>query len=243
MADGTGGVVLVTGASGGIGQAIARELANRGYRLFLAARRRDALQALTDELGACAAFHVTDVSDRSSVAEMAEAAVARFGQIDALVNNAGIMPSSPLADGRVEDWERMIDVNFRGVLYAINAVLPGMLARGGGQIVNIASVAALKPSALGGVYAATKAAVRALSETLRLELAGRIQVTLITPGAVHTDLAEAIPDDKRREQLKAMIAQSALEPRAIAEATAYALAQPADVSVNEIVVRPTSAAQ
>lgn len=243
MAEGSGRVVLVTGASSGIGQAIARDLAGRGYRLFLAARRSDALQALAGELGTCAAFQATDVADRASVEAAAAAALARFGQIDALINNAGVMPSSPTSEGRVDDWEQMIDVNFRGVLYAINAVLPGMLARGNGQIVNVASVAALKPSAFGGVYAATKAAVRTLSEALRLELAGRIQVTLITPGAVLTDLADAIPGDARREQLKALIAQSALEPQAIAAAAAYVLSQPADVSVNEIIVRPTSAAQ
>ena len=241
MSNLSGKVVVITGPSSGIGQAVARRLSAEGCRLMLAARRADRLRGLAEELGQDAAYAATDIADRRSVDAMVDAALARFGRIDALINSAGIMPSSPLSEGRVEDWERTIDVNFKGVLYAINAVLPHMLARGSGQIVNLSSVVALKVGALGGVYAATKAAVRTLSEALRLEAAGKVQVTVITPGAVLTDLAESIPDAERRSLLKQAIAASSLDPVAVADAVAFVLGQPADVAINELVVRPTSA--
>ncbi|MET0295000.1 MAG: SDR family oxidoreductase [Phenylobacterium sp.] len=241
MADLTGKVVIITGASSGIGEAIARKLAGEGCLLMLAARRSDRLRALCEELGAGAMYAATDMADQVAVNAMVKATLTGFGKVDALINNAGIMPSSPLSAGRVGDWESTIDVNLKGVLYAINAVLPNMLERGGGQIVNFASVAALKIGPGGGVYAATKAAVRAISEALRLEMAGRLQVTVITPGAVATDLADSIPDEERRSTMKAAMAASGLAPSAVADAVAFVLGQPPGVSVNELIVRPTSA--
>ena len=237
----TGKVVVITGASSGIGQALARKLAAAGCRLMLAARRADRLQALSEELGEETAYAVTDITDRASVEAMVQAAISRFGRVDALVNNAGTMPSSPLSAGRIQDWEHTIDVNLKGVLYAINAVLPHMLDRGSGQIVNLSSVAGIKVGGGGGVYAATKAAVRALTEALRLEAAGKIQVTVISPGAVLTELAESIPDEERRGMMKKAIAASSLEPEALADAIAFVLSQPPGVAINELIVRPTSA--
>jgi len=151
-----GKVVVITGASSGIGQAVARKLAAEGCQLMLAARRTDRLQALSKELGKDTAYAATDIADRASVDAMVQTALARFGRVDALINNAGIMPTSPLSAGRVDDWERTVQVNLMGVLYAINAVLPHMLERGSGQIVNLASVAGIKIGPGGGVYAATE---------------------------------------------------------------------------------------
>lgn len=238
-------VVAVTGASSGIGEATARRLAADGHRLFLGARRTDRLEALVGEIaaaGGTAAFRRLDVTDAADVRAFVSAARERYGRVDAVVNNAGVMPLSPLEALKVDEWDRMIDVNVRGVLHGIAAGLPVMRAQGGGHFVNVASVGAYEVSPTAAVYCATKFAVRAISEGLRQESAGDIRVTLVSPGVTESELADGISDPAAREAMKAYRAV-ALPAPAIAEAVAYALAQPAQVDVNEIVVRPTASAQ
>jgi NADP-dependent 3-hydroxy acid dehydrogenase YdfG len=234
--------VLVTGASSGIGVGIARELAAAGARLMLGARRTDRLEALAEELrraGGSVSARRLDVTDRDDVAAFAEAARRAFGQVDVIVNNAGVMPLSPMASLKVDEWDRMVDVNIKGVLYGIAAVLPEMTARGSGHIVNIASIGALAVSPTAAVYCATKFAVRAISDGLRQERRD-IRVTCIHPGVVESELADTITDPAAAEAMKAYRAV-ALQPDAIGRAVRYALEQPEDVDVNEIVVRPTKA--
>jgi NADP-dependent 3-hydroxy acid dehydrogenase YdfG len=234
--------VLITGASSGIGAGIARELAAAGARLMLGARRTDRLEALAEELrraGGTVATHSLDVTDRDDVANFADAARRDFGQVDVMINNAGVMPLSPIASLKVDEWERMVDVNIKGVLYGIAAVLPEMTARGSGHIVNIASIGALAVSPTAAVYCATKFAVRAISDGLRQERRD-IRVTCIHPGVVESELADTITDPAAAEAMKTYRA-IALQPDAIGRAVRYAVEQPDDVDVNEIVVRPTKA--
>jgi NADP-dependent 3-hydroxy acid dehydrogenase YdfG len=234
--------VLVTGASSGIGVGIARELAAAGARLMLGARRTDRLEVLADELrsaGTRVAFQRLDVTDRDDCVRFAEAARREFGRVDAIVNNAGVMPLSPMASLKVDEWDRMVDVNIKGVLYGIAAVLPEMTARGSGHIVNIASIGALSVVPTAAVYCATKFAVRAISDGLRQERTD-IRVTCIHPGVVESELAGTITDPAAAEAMRTYRA-IALGPDAIGRAVRYALEQPADVDVNEIVVRPTRA--
>ncbi|HEV7448560.1 MAG TPA: SDR family oxidoreductase [Steroidobacteraceae bacterium] len=232
-----GKVVIVTGASSGIGEATARHLASLGARMVLGARRADRLQKLAAQLGESVIWRETDVTKLSQQQALAEQALKSFGRIDALINNAGIMPASPIAMGRVEDWDRMIDVNVRGVLYGIHAVLAHMLERGSGSIVNIASVSAHESHAGGAVYSATKFAVRAISEGLRKEVSGKVRVCMICPGLTESELPESLTVPAIREQARGMY-QAAMPAAAIAEAVAYVLTQPAAVAVNEIIVRP-----
>ncbi|MEY2228170.1 MULTISPECIES: SDR family oxidoreductase [Streptomyces] len=238
-------VVAITGASSGIGEATARRLAADGHRLFLGARRTDRLDALgreIDEAGGTAAFRRLDVTDAADVRAFVAAARDRYGRVDVLVNNAGVMPLSPLDALKVDEWDRMIDVNVRGVLHGIAAALPVMRAQGGGHFVNVASVGAYEVSPTAAVYCATKYAVRAISEGLRQESDGTVRVTLVSPGVTESELAEGISDPAAREAMKAYRAV-ALPASAIAGAIAYAVAQPAEVDVNEIVVRPAASAQ
>jgi NADP-dependent 3-hydroxy acid dehydrogenase YdfG len=230
--------VLITGASSGIGAAIARELGGAGARLALGARRTDRLEALAAEIGGDVLARRLDVTDRADVAAFADASRERFGRIDVIVNNAGVMPLSPMASLKVEEWERMVDVNIKGVLYGVAAVLSEMTARGSGHIVNIASIGALRVVPTAAVYCATKYAVRALSEGLRQENQ-RIRVTCIHPGVVESELADTITDPAAAAAMKTFRA-IALKPDAIARAVRYALEQPDDVDVSEIVVRPTA---
>ncbi len=235
-------VILITGASSGIGAGIARELAAAGAKLVLGARRTDRLEALARELRWDSNEVLTrrlDVVDREDVAAFAQAARDAFGRVDVIVNNAGIMPLSPMAAMKVDDWDRMVDVNIKGVLHGIAAVLPGMLARGSGHVVNIASIGALTVSPTAAVYCATKYAVRAISDGLRQENE-RLRVTCIHPGVVESELADGITDPATIEVMKAYRA-IALQPDAIGRAVRYAIEQPEDVDVNEIVVRPTRA--
>jgi NADP-dependent 3-hydroxy acid dehydrogenase YdfG len=231
-------VVLITGASSGIGAGIARELAGTGAKLVLGARRIDRLEALAAELGGEVMVRSLDVTDRADVAAFANAARERFGRVDVIVNNAGVMPLSPMASLKVDEWDRMVDVNIKGVLYGIAAVLPEMTARGSGQIVNIASIGALQVSPTAAVYCATKYAVRAISEGLRQEN-DRIRVTCIHPGVVESELADTITDPVAAEAMRSYRA-IALQPDAIGRAVRYAISQPDDVDVSEIVVRPTA---
>ena len=235
-------IVLITGASSGIGAGIARELGRAGARLALGARRTERLEALAQEIGGQSGAEVLvrrlDVTDRADVAAFADAARARFGRVDVIVNNAGIMPLSLMASLKVEEWDRMVDVNIKGVLNGIAAVLPEMTARGAGHIVNIASIGALSVVPTAAVYCATKHAVRAISEGLRQEN-DRLRVTCVHPGVVESELAHTITDPVAVEAMETYRA-IALTPDAIGRAVRFAIEQPADVDVSEIVVRPTA---
>jgi NADP-dependent 3-hydroxy acid dehydrogenase YdfG len=238
-------VVLVTGASSGIGEAIAARLATEGHRVVAGARRTDRLDGLVrktrDEAaaadGAVEAVRL-DVTDRADVASFVESARARHGRVDVLVNNAGVMPLSRLDSLLVEEWDRMLDVNVRGLLHGIAAALPVFTAQGAGHFVTIASIGAHQVVPTSAVYSGTKYAAWAITEGLRQESDPAIRVTTVSPGVVTSELATTITGPGAAEAMRIYRAH-ALEPDAIARAVSYALAQPADVDVNEIVVRPT----
>jgi NADP-dependent 3-hydroxy acid dehydrogenase YdfG len=233
--------VVITGASSGLGEAAARLLAQRGAKLMLAARREDRLRAVSDEIeqaGGTVTYRVTDVTDRAQVRRLADAALERYGRIDVLVNNAGLMPLSPLDLLKVDEWDRMIDVNIKGVLYGIAAVLPHMRSRKQGHIINMSSVAGHKVFPTSAVYSATKYAVRAISEGVRQESSGEIRSTNISPGAVATELPSTISDADVAGNVDQIYAD-AIGADAIARAIAYAIEQPDDVDVNELIIRPT----
>ncbi len=234
-------VILLTGASSGIGEGIVRHLAEQGHKLVLGARRTDRLAKLCDELrreGASVDFLSTDVTQRSNTQKLADFALEKYGRIDVMINNAGVMPLSPMSSMKVEEWDSMLDVNVRGVLYGIAAVLPTMQAQRMGHIINIASVGALTVSPTAAVYCATKYAVRAISDGLRQE-SRELRVTVINPGVVESELADSISDSVAREAMKSY-RQIALKPEAIARAVSWAIDQPGEVDVNEITVCPTA---
>lgn len=236
-----GKTVLITGASSGIGEAIARHLAAKGAKVVLGARRIDRLATLAEEITAAGGqvrFQALDVTDRADFDRFARFAETEFGPADVLVNNAGLMPLSPLAALKVDEWDRMIDVNIRGVLHGIAAVLPGMQAREKGQIINLASIGAHQVYPTAAVYCATKYAVWALSEGLRQEN-DKVRVTTICPGVVESELAGTITDPGAKAAM-VDFRRIALTPDAIARAVAYAIEQPADVDVSELIVRPTA---
>ncbi len=235
-----GKIVVITGASSGLGEAAARHLAGHGAELVLGARRLDRLQAIAQELSLDAQAVVqTDVTHREQVQRLVDRAVQMHGRIDVIINNAGLMPHSPLERGRVEDWERMIDVNIKGVLYGIAAALPYMRARKSGHVINVASVAGHKVGPGGAVYAATKHAVRAISEGLRQEVKPYgIRSTIISPGAVATELPESITEPDVAERIRKLY-EIAIPADAFARAVAFAMSQPEDVDINEILFRPT----
>jgi NADP-dependent 3-hydroxy acid dehydrogenase YdfG len=238
-------VVLITGASSGIGAATAMRLANDGHRVFLGARRSDRLRELVDRIrgdGGTAAFQTLDVTSAEDMNTFVAKAVETYGRVDVIVNNAGVMPLSPLAERKVDEWNRMIDVNIRGVLHGIAAVLPMMRAQGSGHIVNLASVGAHEVVPTAAVYCATKFAVRAISEGLRKEATGDVRVTLISPGVTESELAESITDSEAREAMNSY-RSIAIPASAIADAIAFALSQPAEVDVNEMIVRPAATVQ
>lgn len=222
-----GKTAVVTGASSGIGAAIAKRLADEGANVVLAARREDKLEEIASTIKGNVVSVVTDMANKSDVDLLAKRAREEFGHVDFYVNNAGAMLSSRLQDGKTEDWDHMIDVNIKGVLYGINSSLPGMLERKSGHIVNIASVSGLEVNKVSGVYSATKFAVKAISMSLEKELAKTgVRVTNISPGQVDTAIASKTSDRKK------------LEADDIAQAVVYALTQPYYVNVNEITVRP-----
>lgn len=234
-------VILITGASSGIGEAAARLLAAQGHRLVIGARRTERLAELAkslQEAGGIVQYRELDVTSAENVAAFARNALDAFGRIDVLINNAGVMPLSPLSAVKVNEWDRMIDVNIRGVLHGIAAVLPTMGQQGSGQIINISSIGGLAVSPTAAVYCATKFAVRAISDGLRQET-DKIRVTVICPGVVESELADSISDETARSAMQAF-RRIAITPDAIARAIAYAVEQPADVDVSEIVVRPTA---
>jgi len=237
-----GKVVVITGASSGIGEVTARLLASRGARVFLGARRTDRLRSVQSEIERAsgqAGSQAVDVTKRPEVEAFVRAALERFGRIDVLVNNAGLMARAPLAKTLVEEWERMVDVNIKGVLYGVAAALPVFQRQGGGHFINIASVAGLKVSVEGAVYSATKFAVRVISEGLRQELDETIRTTIISPGAVQSELPLGSSDPETAAKVKEMYRRQAIPADAVARAIAFAIEQPAEVDVNEIVLRPT----
>lgn len=235
-------VVLITGASSGIGEATALHLAERGCVVVLGARRIDRLRSLVErieEIGGRAHAHPLDVTDADDVRAFVGRAVTEHGRVDVLVNNAGIMPLSPLAALKTDEWTRMLDVNVRGLLHGIAAVLPVFGAQRGGHVVTIASVGSHEVSPTAAVYCATKSAAWAITEGLRLESEPWLRVSTITPGVVESELAETITDPTAREAMVAYRANT-IPAAAIARAIAFAIEQPEEVDVNEIVVRPTA---
>ena len=238
-----GKVVAITGASSGIGAAIALHLAGRGAKVVLGARRSARLEDLAARIvakGGEAAVTAVDVRRRGDLLSLVELATGRFGQLDVMVNNAGISRLSRLDELRVEDWDEMIDVNLKGVLYGIAAALPVFRRQGGGHVVNIVSTSGLKIVPTQGVYAATKNAVRTLSEALRQEAGASLRVTGISPGFVRTELASSIEDAAIRTVIASRMEAIAISPDAVARAVAFAIEQPGDVDVGDIVVRPTA---
>jgi NADP-dependent 3-hydroxy acid dehydrogenase YdfG len=234
-------VVVITGASSGIGEATARLLAERGAHVVVGARRKERLETLVADIGrkgGSARFRTIDVTNRADAQALVDFAKTEFGTVDVLINNAGVMPLSPLSALKVEEWDRMIDVNIRGVLYGIAAVLPDMKAQGSGQIINVASIGAHSVAPTAAVYCATKYAVWAISDGLRQENTD-LRVTVISPGVVESELANTISDAGTAKVMEDY-RRIAITPDAIARAVAFAVEQPADVDVNEIIVRPTA---
>ncbi|WP_410640393.1 SDR family oxidoreductase [Amycolatopsis sp. lyj-346] len=233
-------VVVITGASSGIGAATATLLAERGAKVVLGARRKDRLDALAERLGAVSL--PTDVRRPEDVAALVRLARETHGRLDVLVGNAGVGPISPIDSLRVDDWDAMIDVNVKGVLHGIAAALPVFREQGSGQFVHTASTAAYRTVPTMAVYAATKTAVRTISEGLRQEAGPDLRVTLVSPGVIATDFIDGIPEAAVRDRLTETRDTVAIPPEAIARAIAFAIDQPAEVDVNEIVVRPTAQA-
>ncbi|PKH12054.1 SDR family oxidoreductase [Planomicrobium sp. MB-3u-38] len=234
---------IITGASSGIGQAAAKELANKGFSVMLAARREERLVELKKEIedaGGRAAYKVTDVTSAEEMKKLAEATIEQFGQIDVLLNNAGLMPLSFMNKLKIDEWDRMVDVNIKGVLYGIAAVLPHMEERKEGHIINISSVAGHDVTKGSAVYSGTKFAVRAITEGLRQELdpAMNIRATIVSPGAVATELTETITDKDILSAFSNGPSMEFLQAEDIARAIGYAVEQPAHVDVNEILIRP-----
>jgi NADP-dependent 3-hydroxy acid dehydrogenase YdfG len=237
-----GKVVVITGASSGLGEATVRHLAAQGAKLVLGARRIDRLRALAEELklGTGAAV-ATDVTDAAQVKALVDGAVASHGRIDVILNNAGLMPHSPLERVRIDDWDRMIDVNLKGVLFGIAAALPHMTRQKSGHIINVASVAAYKVRPGSAVYAATKAAVRMLSEGLRQEVKPyNIRTTVISPGAVQSELPQSINEADVARGVAEFYEKYAIPADSFARMVAFAMNQPDDVDINEILFRPTA---
>ena len=237
-----GKVVVITGASSGVGESTARLLAGNGAKVVLGARRKDRIDAVVKDItakGGSALGFKSDVTKRGDVEALVKGAIDKHGRID--VNNSGIMPIAPMAAIKVEEWDRMIDVNIKGLLYGVAAVLPIMQKQKQGHIINIASVAGIKVFAPGGtVYSATKFAVRAVTEGLRMEhKADNIRCTIISPGAVATELPESSSEEATRKNLREFY-KMAIPADAIARAIAYAIEQPAEVEIDEVVIRPTA---
>ena len=238
-------VVAITGASSGIGEATAVLLAGRGAKLVLGARGADRLDALVARLTAGGADVIacrTDVRQRADLMALVALALDRHGRLDVLVSNAGVGPISPLDALRVDDWDDMIDINIKGVLYGIAAALPVFRAQGFGHFVNTASTAAHRIVPTMAVYAATKIAVRTISEGLRQEAGDKLRVTVISPGVTRTNFADSMTDPDLRARTRASMDGLAMSPEAVARAIAFAIEQPADVDVGEIIVRPTAQA-
>lgn len=238
-----GKIVVITGASSGLGEATARLLSTKGAILVLGARRQDRLKALAETLasaGGKALTVTTDVTDPAQVKRLVDAAVRTFGRVDVMINNAGLMPQAPLELLKIDEWDQMINVNIKGVLYGIAAALPHMKEQKTGHFINVSSVAGHRVGPGFAVYAATKHAVLALSEGLRQEVKPyNIRTTVISPGAVATELPNSVTDPAAAERIKKFYAEVAVPADSFARAVAYAMGQPDDVDINEILFRPT----
>jgi NADP-dependent 3-hydroxy acid dehydrogenase YdfG len=238
-----GKVVVITGASSGLGEATARYLAERGAAVVLGARRAERLQALVDEItraGGKASAVVTDVTDPLQVQALVDAAVDTHGRVDVLLNNAGVMPHSPLERRKIDDWNRTIDINIKGVLYGIAAALPHMQRQKAGHIINVSSVAGHKVGKNNAVYAATKTAVRVITEGLRQEVKPwNLRTTIISPGAVATELPNSVTEADVAKGIGQFYEEYAIPAESFARAVAFAIGQPDDVDINEILFRPT----
>lgn len=235
-------VVIITGASSGIGESTARLLAKNGAKVILGARRIDRLEAIAKEInaeGGIAEYHVLDVTERKQLEAIAQLAKDKFGRVDVMINNAGVMPLSTLDQLKVEEWDRMIDVNIKGVLYGIASVLPVMKAQKSGQIINLSSIGGHHVSPSAAVYCATKFAVGAISEGLRQEVGGDIRVTVISPGVTESELANTISDESARKGMQEF-RKLCIPAEAIARSILFAISQPDDVDVSEMIVRPTA---
>ncbi|MFJ7511895.1 SDR family oxidoreductase [Peribacillus simplex] len=238
-------VVVITGASSGIGEATAKLLTKRGDKVVLGARREERLQKLADEIkaeGGEVIYASTDVTKRSDVEALAKLAVDTFGRIDVWLNNAGLMPHSTFDKLHVDEWERMVDVNIKGVLYGIAAGLPVMREQKSGHFINVSSVAGHQTHPGGGVYSGTKYAVRAISEALRQEEAqagSNIRVTILSPGAVATELPNTITDTDLKGGIDSLYSAVAIPAERIAETVAFVMDTPEDTAMNEIIIRPT----
>jgi NADP-dependent 3-hydroxy acid dehydrogenase YdfG len=237
-----GKVVVITGGSSGLGEATARHLAEKGAIVTIAARRRDRLDRIVADIarsGRRAKGYEVDVTQKAQIDALVANVMKDFGRIDVLVNNAGVMPLAPLSQRRIDEWDRMIDVNVKGLLYGIAAALPVFERQQAGHFINLGSVAGIKVFSPGGtVYSATKFAVRAISEGLRHEVGGKIRVTVVEPGAVDSELKSNTVDPASRDSVAEFYKQ-AIPASSVARAIAYAIEQPADVDINEIVLRPT----
>jgi NADP-dependent 3-hydroxy acid dehydrogenase YdfG len=237
----TGKVVVITGASSGIGKATALRLSQEGAKVVLGARRKEKLEILTQqiiELGGEAVYSETDVTKKDDLLKLVKTATDAFGRVDVIVNNAGIGQLSRIDELDIIGWEEMIDVNLKGVLYGMAAVIPIFKQQKSGHIINIISTSGIKIVPMQGVYAGTKNAVRTISEAFRQESNGEIRITGISPGVVKTDLAESIKNDQMKSVIKENMEKLAINPSAIANAVVYAIEQPQDVEIGDIVIRP-----
>jgi len=236
-------VVVITGASSGIGEATAIHLAQQGAKLVLGARwvqRLEQVAQRIEQLAGNVTFKETDVRRRNDLTNLVELALSRFGRLDVFMNNAGIAPVSLLDDFRVDDWDNMIDTNFKGTLYGVAAALPVFRKQGFGHFINIITTAGLKIVPTMAVYAATKNAVRTLTEGLRQEAGPKLRVTGISPGFVQTNLADSMTVQKAKDQITAQMTEMAISPEAIARAVAFVIEQPDDVDIGDIVIRPAA---
>jgi NADP-dependent 3-hydroxy acid dehydrogenase YdfG len=241
-----GKVVVITGASSGLGEATAKMLSAEGATVVLGARRADRIDALTNEInnkGGRAMALATDVKDAAQVKKLVDTTVEKYGRIDVIINNAGLMPHSPLERLKIDDWDQMIDVNLKGVLYGIAAALPYMKVQKSGQIINVSSVAGHKVNPGGAVYSATKTAVRVISEGLRQEVKPyNIRTTIISPGAVATELSDSVTEPDVPAGIKQFYDAFAIPADSFARCVVFAMSQPEEVDINEILFRPTSQA-
>lgn len=237
-----GKVVAITGASSGMGKAIAIELAKNGAKVILGARRTEQLLQLVEDIkstGGEATCITTDVKNKADLDRLVHKAVDQYGKLDVMVNNAGISQLSRIDDLDLEGWEEMIDINLKGVLYGMAAAIPVFKMQEAGHIVNIISTAGLKITPMMGVYAGTKNAIRTIAEAFRQESDGKIRITGISPGFVKTDFAGSIKNEEMRTAIQKEMDQMALDPLAIANAVMYAVSQPNDVEIGELIIRPS----
>lgn len=236
-------VVIITGASSGIGEATAVKLASQGATVALVARRKELLEKVTANIiknGGNACYYCADVTNKEQLAEIANDVASKYGKIDVIINNAGLMAISPVSLLKVDEWDRMIDINIKGVLYGIAAVLPYFEKQNSGHFINISSVAGHKVGPGSVVYSGTKHAVRAISEGLRQEGAGKYRSTIISPGYVESELKFGTGDENVRKSVMDAYAKYEIPAESVANAISYAISQPNDTAVNEILIRPTS---